>query len=88
MKCTPQTENAPHLQSGVQPKPSVSLLGFFAIKTPDFDKKSGVFLAFWHKMEPPKILVGLAVGLTPKKGVLESGVFQTLLQIQFSGRCR
>ena len=34
-------------------------------------------------MEPSKILVGLAVGLAPKKGVLESGVFPTFLQNLF-----
>ena len=33
------------------------------IKTPDFDKKSGVFLTFRHKMKKPKIPMGLAVGL-------------------------
>ena len=48
------------------------------IKTPDFDKKSGAFLTFWHKMKHPKIAVGLAVGLAPKKGVLEKGEFQTI----------
>ena len=35
------------------------------IKTPDFDKKSGVFLTFWYKMKHPEIPVGLAVGLAP-----------------------
>ena len=35
------------------------------IKTPDFDKKSGVFLTFWSEMEYSKIPVGLAVGLAP-----------------------
>ena len=33
------------------------------IKTPDFDKKSGVFITFWSKMKHPKKPVGLAVGL-------------------------
>ena len=53
------------------------------IKTPDFDKKSGVFLTFRSKTEHPKIPMGLAVGLAPKKGVLESGVFPTFLQNLF-----
>ena len=53
------------------------------IKTPDFDKKSGAFLTFWGKMKHPKKPVGLAVGLAPKKGVLESGVFPTFLQNLF-----
>ena len=35
------------------------------IKTPDFDKKSGVFQIFWSKMEYHKKPVGLAVGLAP-----------------------
>ena len=35
------------------------------IKTPDFDKKSGVFLTFWGKMKDHKKPVGLAVGLAP-----------------------
>ena len=48
------------------------------IKTPDFDKKSGVFLTFWYKMKHPEIPVGLAVGLAPKKGVLEKVEFQTI----------
>ena len=33
--------------------------------------------------EPPEKTVGLAVGLVPKKGVLESGVFSTFLQNLF-----
>ena len=48
------------------------------IKTPDFDKKSGVFLTFGSEMERSKIPVGLAVGLAPKRGVLEKGEFQTI----------
>ena len=47
-------------------------------KAPDFDKKSGAFLTFWGKMKHPKKPVGLAVGLAPKKGVLEKGEFQTI----------
>ena len=47
-------------------------------KTPDFCKKSGVFLTFGSEMECSKIPVGLAVGLAPKKGVLEKGEFQTI----------
>ena len=53
------------------------------IKTPDFGTKSGVFLTFRSKTEHPKIPMGLAVGLAPKKGVLESGVFPTFLQNLF-----
>ena len=34
-------------------------------------------------MKHPKKPVGLAVGLAPKKGVLESGVFPTFLQNLF-----
>ena len=39
------------------------------IKTPDFDKKSGVFLTFWHKMESAKMGLELVLELvteTPK----------------------
>ena len=56
----------------------VSTNGRYAIKTPDFDKKSGVFLTFLGKMKHPEKPVGLAVGLAPKKGVLEKGEFQTI----------
>ena len=33
------------------------------IKTPDFDKKSGVFLTFWHKMESTKMGLELVLEL-------------------------
>ena len=47
----------------------------FAIKTPDFDKKAGVFLTFWRKTERFKMPWGIAVGIVPKNAFSENRVF-------------
>ena len=45
------------------------------IKTPDFDKKSGVFLTFWRKMGRPKMPWGIAAGIVPKNAFSENREF-------------
>ena len=66
----------------------VSTNGRYAIKTPDFDKKSGVFLTFWYKMKHPEIPVGLAVGLAPflaKLDEVKNPTFWRKLDLFFTG---
>ena len=54
------------------------------IKAPDFDKKSGVFLTFRSKTEHPKVPMGLAVGLAPKKVFWKAAFFQLFYRIFFA----
>ena len=56
-KCTPQIENAPHLQSGVQPKYMVSLLGFLFIKSPEIVRFQDFFLRFRTEKLEVKIFI-------------------------------
>ena len=51
----------------------------YAIKTPDFTTKSGVFLTFGDKMENPKIPMGLAVGLVLTLSKVHKGEKPTFL---------
>ena len=50
------------------------------IKTPDFDKKSGVFLTFWWKIEQSKMPWGIAAGIVSKYAFSENRELQTFCQ--------
>ena len=67
IKCTPQTENAPHLQSGVQPKRVVSLLGFFATKVRNrWYKWLRTFILFyWKSLDNQQVLATVGSNRTP-----------------------
>ena len=53
------------------------------IKTPDFDKKSGVFLTFWSKMDDRKMGLELVLELVLFLLFSKNGDFLTFLKTFF-----
>ena len=50
-------------------------------KTPDFCKKSGVFLTFLRKMDRSKMPWGIATGIVPKYAISKNREFQTFFGV-------
>ena len=71
-------QRAPHNPEAAGSSPASA-----TIKTPDFDKESGVFLTFGSKTEWPKKSWGIAAGIVPKYAFSENRKFQTFFGIPF-----